>query len=73
MLSIARLMPLRVVLAVLYSVLFPVVVILLLDFTYTSIEAESMRAYFLTVYLVLGLMLMAGVSGGDWPALRASM
>lgn len=63
MLSIARLMPLRVVLAVLYSLLFPVLVILLLDFTYTSIEAESMRAYFLTVYLVLGLMLMAGISG----------
>jgi hypothetical protein len=37
-------------------------VILLLDFTYTPIEAESMRAYFLTAFLVLGLMLMAGAS-----------
>ena len=34
-------------------------IILLLDFSYTLVEAESMRAYFLTVYLVLGLMLMA--------------
>lgn len=62
LLSIARRMSPGFVLAVLYSLLFPVVVILLLDFTYTPIEAESMRAYFLTVYLVLGLMLMAGVS-----------
>ena len=60
--SMARQMSLRFLLVVSYSLLFPLVVILLLDFTYTPIEAESMRAYFLTVYLVLGLMLMAGAS-----------
>ena len=60
--SMARQMSLRFLLVVSYSLLFPLVVILLLDFTYTPIEAESMRAYFLTVYLLLGLMLMAGAS-----------
>ena len=60
--SMARQMSLRFLLVVSYSLLFPLVVILLLDFTYTPIEAESMRAYFLTAFLVLGLMLMAGAS-----------
>jgi tetratricopeptide (TPR) repeat protein len=58
----ARQMSLRFMLAVSYTILFPVVVIVLLDFTYTRIEAGSMRAYFLTVHLALGMMLMAGVS-----------
>jgi len=60
--SMARQMPLRFLLVVSYSLLFPLVVILLLDFTYTPIEAESMRAYFLTAFLVLGLMLMAAIA-----------
>lgn len=60
--SVARLMSLRFLSIVIYSLLSPLVVILLLDFTYTPIEAESIRTYFLTVYLVLGLMLMAGAS-----------
>jgi hypothetical protein len=59
---LARYMPVRFVSAILYSILFPLVVIVLLDFTYTPIETASMGAYFLPVYLVMGMMLMAGAS-----------